>query len=237
MAGPPEPGVGSVRVGVMFAAPWPMRLLIATAAAIAAVGTRVSILIGTLRYCVNGCTAVAAAWPCCSGDVQRDVRRRRGRAGDGIVAIRTVSRVPPLGSSTSSSPTARPVVLVRRMAVAPAAAAWLRPPLITPPGVPRATLPAASMARTRTLLAPSAVNGGGEPPVDRQFDLVGAVVDRVLQARATPTLSVADTLERDARCVYQFLLPVDDRRRHDAVRPGHRRAGRAPTACWKPSRR
>src|SRR4051794_9462798 len=109
----------------MFAAPWPMRLLTPTPLGHVAVGAFVSIWIGKLRYCVKGCTTVAAAWANLSGDCSVTLGAGEAGAGDGIEAIRTVSRVGPIGSSTSSSPTTRPFVLGRRIAVSPAAAGWL----------------------------------------------------------------------------------------------------------------
>ena len=167
-----------------------------------------SIWIGKLRNCENGCATVAAAWSNCSGDCSVTFGAGEAGAGDGIEAIRTVSRVPPTGSRMISSPTARPAVLARRTAVAPAVAAWLSPPLMMPPGVPGDTLPAASIARRRRLLVPSLANGPTEPPVTGRSTQV-APLSVEYCSLATPTLSVADTLTVTGALVYQLLLPVE----------------------------
>ena len=207
-AGLPEPPATSVRVGVMFATPWPILLLAPTPVGHAAVGAFVSIRIGKSRYCAYGCTTVAAAWSNFVGDCSVTFGAGEAGAGDGIDAIRTVSRVAPIGSSTSSSPTARPVVLASRSAVAPAVAAWLSPPLMMPPGRPGDTLPAASIARRRRLLVPSLVNGPTVPPVTgRSTQVTPPSVE--YWSLATPTLSVADTLTVTGALVYQLLLPVE----------------------------
>src|SRR3954468_15808434 len=100
-----------------------MRLLTTEAGNVAVGAVR---SIWTLIVRKPGNTATGAFAACAFVSAGEIVTFGFGEAGAGVTieAILTVSRLSPV-SMTSSSPTTRPVVLARRIAVAPAAAAWL----------------------------------------------------------------------------------------------------------------
>ena len=100
-------------------------------------------------------TGDPAACAFASGAVSVTFGAGAGGAGVTIVAIVAVSCAAPV-PMTSSSPALRPVVLCSRIAVAPAAAAWLSVVFVV---APREMLPELSIARYRSAVFPSRDSG------------------------------------------------------------------------------
>jgi hypothetical protein len=96
-----------------------------------------------VRYSGEAATAAPAAWALLSGADRTTLELGDGGAGVGMLEMVAVSWMAPV-SITRTSPTARPVMLVRRIAVAPAADGWARVVFVT---TPMETLPDVSMAR------------------------------------------------------------------------------------------
>jgi hypothetical protein len=111
-----------------------------------ALGARVSSDTAIVRNGGLAVTATAAACALVSGAVRLTFGFGDAGLPAMIDAMKTVSWFAPV-SITSRSPAARPVVLPSRIAVAPAAAAWLRPPVTFATAPSTEMLPDESTAR------------------------------------------------------------------------------------------
>src|SRR5262249_42188401 len=126
---------------------WPT--LLPTAPGKVTTGGTVSIGTAIVRYCGVGACATIAAFAACafvSAGVMLTLAAGAAGAGGSRGRVVPAPRVSPV-SIVSLSPAARPVVLARRIAVAPAAEAALSVVLAAAGVTPLATLPAASSAR------------------------------------------------------------------------------------------
>src|SRR5512134_3328412 len=121
-ATPPEPGAGSERVGISVES-W--LTLPSTIPGQLASGGTVSMRAAIVWNACVETTGVPAAYAFTSGVARLTFGLGDGGFGETMPAIQTVSWVAPV-PITSRSPAERPVVLERRIAVAPAAAAWFK---------------------------------------------------------------------------------------------------------------
>ena len=163
--------------------------------------------------------ATAAVAACAFGQRrgQRHVRRRRGGSrASTIVAIVAVSCAAPV-SISSVSPALRPVVLVSRTAVAPAADAAFRVVFVgrAARGVPRAVHRAVAHRRV-ALLRQRHVRRRRRPRRDRDVDVRRAAVQRVLELRDRDVVGRRQ-VQRLRRREAPVVVPV--RRRRERRRP------------------